>query len=92
MPCWWCGTAGWSMSATSPARTSAGASRSAHIPHDAETKHDLRSITKSVTSLLVGIAVDYGWIKDIDAPVLSLLPQYADLRSPRPTASPCATC
>lgn len=52
------------------------------IPHDAETKHDLRSITKSVTSLLVGIAVDNGWIKDIDAPVLSLLPQYADLRSP----------
>ncbi|OWJ66754.1 hypothetical protein BWR60_13205 [Inquilinus limosus] len=52
------------------------------IPHDAATKHDLRSITKSVTSLLVGIAVDYGWIKDIDAPVLSLLPQYADLRSP----------
>jgi CubicO group peptidase (beta-lactamase class C family) len=53
-----------------------------NIPHDAETRHDLRSITKSVTSLLVGIAVDYGWIRDIDAPVLSLLPQYADLRSP----------
>ncbi|MGO4724710.1 MULTISPECIES: serine hydrolase domain-containing protein [unclassified Inquilinus] len=52
------------------------------IPHDAATRHDLRSITKSVTSLLVGIAVDYGWIKDIDAPVLSLLPQYADLGSP----------
>lgn len=52
------------------------------IPHDAATKHDLRSITKSVTALLVGIAIDYGWIKDIDAPVLSLLPQYADLRSP----------
>jgi len=52
------------------------------VPHDAATKHDLRSITKSVTSLLVGIAVDRGWIKDIDAPVLSLLPQYADLRSP----------
>ncbi|MBW8723955.1 MAG: serine hydrolase [Inquilinus limosus] len=52
------------------------------IAHDAATRHDLRSITKSVTALLVGIAVDTGWIKDIDAPVLSLLPQYADLRSP----------
>ncbi len=52
------------------------------IGHDTATRHDLRSITKSVTSLLVGIAVDTGWIKDIDAPVLSLLPQYADLRSP----------
>lgn len=52
------------------------------IPHDIDTRHDLRSISKSVTSLLVGIAVDHGWIKDIDTPVLALLPQYADLRSP----------
>ena len=46
-----------------------------------DVKHDLRSITKSVTSLLLGIAIDRGWVPGIDAPVLSLLPQYADLRS-----------
>ena len=46
-----------------------------------EVKHDLRSITKSVTSLLLGIAIDRGWVPGVDAPVLSLLPAYADLRS-----------
>jgi CubicO group peptidase (beta-lactamase class C family) len=46
-----------------------------------DVKHDLRSITKSVTSLLLGIAIDHGWVPGIDASVLSLLPQYADLHS-----------
>jgi CubicO group peptidase (beta-lactamase class C family) len=45
-----------------------------------EVKHDLRSITKSVT-LLLGIAIDRGWVPSVDAPVLSLLPAYGDLRS-----------
>src|SRR5271166_3929017 len=27
-----------------------------------DVKHDLRSITKSVTSLLLGIAIDRGWV------------------------------
>jgi CubicO group peptidase (beta-lactamase class C family) len=46
-----------------------------------DVKHDLRSITKSVTSLLLGIAIDRGLVRGVDAPVLSLLPQYADLHS-----------
>ena len=46
-----------------------------------DVKHDLRSITKSVTSLLLGIAIDRGWVPGVDAPVLSLLPQYTDLHS-----------
>jgi CubicO group peptidase (beta-lactamase class C family) len=46
-----------------------------------DVKHDLRSITKSVTSLLLGIAIDRGWVPGIDTPVLTLLPAYADLRS-----------
>jgi len=46
-----------------------------------EVKHDLRSITKSVTSLVLGIAIGRGWVPGVEAPVLSLLPQYADLRS-----------
>ena len=46
-----------------------------------DVKHDLRSITKSVTSLLLGIAIDRGWVPGVDAPVLSLLPLYAELRS-----------
>ncbi len=60
-----------------------------HIGHyvgtltfDPETKHDLRSITKSVTALLLGIAIGKGQIAGIDQPVLDLLPEYADPRAP----------
>lgn len=51
-------------------------------PHDARTKHDLQSITKSVVALLAGIALDRGSLKSVDTPVLSLFPEYADLRTP----------
>src|SRR5687767_11887718 len=47
------------------------------VNFDAATKHDLRSISKSVTAVIVGIAVDRGWIKDVDAPVFSFFPEYA---------------
>jgi CubicO group peptidase (beta-lactamase class C family) len=42
----------------------------------------MQSVSKSVTSLIAGIASDAGAL-DIEAPVLSLLPQYADT-SPDP--------
>jgi len=47
-----------------------------------ETKHDLRSATKSVVAPVFGIAIDRGWIKNVDEPVLSFFPEYADLRTP----------
>lgn len=47
-----------------------------------DVKHDLRSISKSVTSLLLGITIDHGWVRGVDTPVLSLLPQYSKLRTP----------
>ena len=52
------------------------------VPHDANTVHNIQSITKSVVALLVGIAFDRGWLKDLDAPIFSFLPEYADLRTP----------
>jgi CubicO group peptidase (beta-lactamase class C family) len=52
------------------------------VTYKADMVHDLRSVTKSLTSLVIGIAVDRGWIKDLDAPVLSFFPEYADLRTP----------
>jgi len=45
-------------------------------------KHDLRSITKSVTSILFGIAQGQGKLPPIDTPVLDLFPEYADLATP----------
>jgi CubicO group peptidase (beta-lactamase class C family) len=52
------------------------------VPHDANTLHNIQSITKSVVALLVGIALDRAWLKDLDAPIFSFFPEYADLRTP----------
>lgn len=49
---------------------------------DATTRHRGNSMTKSVVSLLVGIAMDRGLIKDIDAPVVSYFPEGIELPSP----------
>ena len=51
------------------------------VPHNANTLHNMESITKSAVALLVGIAFDRGWLNNLDAPILSLLPEYADLRT-----------
>jgi CubicO group peptidase (beta-lactamase class C family) len=52
------------------------------VAFDATVKHDVRSITKSVTSLLVGVALDHGWITDINTPVVTYFPEHGDLRTP----------
>ncbi|GAB2651527.1 serine hydrolase domain-containing protein [Arenimonas aestuarii] len=39
---------------------------------------DIRSATKSITALLVGIAIDRGHIGSVDTPVVELLPELAD--------------
>ena len=46
--------------------------------HDftATTKHDMRSASKSLTSLLVGIAIDRKLIAGVDEPVLKFFPDY----------------
>ena len=49
---------------------------------DATIRHLGNSMIKSVVSLLLGMALDRGLIKDLDAPVFSYFPEYADLRTP----------
>ena len=54
------------------------------VPHDAATKHDVRSISKSVVSLLFGIAlVERKLIDGTDVPVMSFFPDYAELKTPK---------
>ncbi len=43
-------------------------------PYHAESRLDVRSIAKSITALVVGIALDEGAISDLDRPVLSFFP------------------
>ena len=49
------------------------------VQFDATTLHDLRSVTKSVASLLYGIALADGLVPPLDARLLDAFPQYPDL-------------
>jgi CubicO group peptidase (beta-lactamase class C family) len=53
-----------------------------HVEFGPATLHDVRSVTKSVVSILFGIAQDDGTIKSLDTPVLDYFPEYTDLRTP----------
>lgn len=47
-------------------------------PYTPNTRHDIASVTKSITSTLVGLTIDKGLIKDVSQPVLGL---FADRRA-----------
>jgi CubicO group peptidase (beta-lactamase class C family) len=48
--------------------------------YDKDTMHRQYSVTKSVVSTLIGIALDEGTITSIDTPVADFFPQYPELR------------
>ena len=52
------------------------------VTFDAHTLHSLKSVSKSVSSLVVGIAIDQGLIRSVDEPILSFFPELADIRTP----------
>ena len=52
------------------------------VKFDATTRHDLRSVSKSLTSLLVGLAIQRGKLGGIDEPLMKFFPEYADLDTP----------
>jgi CubicO group peptidase (beta-lactamase class C family) len=43
-------------------------------PYDGRTRHDVASVTKSVISTLVGLAIERGHIRDVQQPVLGFFP------------------
>ena len=52
------------------------------VTYGPDVKHDLRSISKSATSLLIGIARSEGKFPALDSAVFDAFPDYADLRTP----------
>lgn len=44
-------------------------------PYDGRTRHDVASVTKSITSTLVGLAIARGHIRDVRQPVLGFFPE-----------------
>ena len=53
-----------------------------NVTFDADTLHDMKSVSKSVASLAVGIAIDRGLIRSVNEPIFSFFPELSDLRSP----------
>jgi CubicO group peptidase (beta-lactamase class C family) len=49
---------------------------------DADTLHDMKSVSKSVASLVLGIAIDRGLIGSLNEPIFSFFPELSDLRTP----------
>ena len=49
--------------------------------YTSQMQHDVRSISKSVVSLLVGIAIDQKLIRSVEDPVYTYFPEYPDLRT-----------
>lgn len=43
-------------------------------PFSKGQRHNIRSCTKSIMSILIGIAIDRGYIKSVDQPIVELLP------------------
>jgi CubicO group peptidase (beta-lactamase class C family) len=51
--------------------------RSGVVEFGRNVKHGLRSVSKSYTATLVGIALDQGLIKSVDVSLLDILPEYS---------------
>lgn len=53
---------------------------------DVDTLHDMKSVSKSVASLVFGIARDRGLIRSLEEPVFAYFPELAHLRTPEKDA------
>jgi CubicO group peptidase (beta-lactamase class C family) len=53
-----------------------------NVTFDADTLHDMKSVSKSVASLALGIAIYRGLTRSVNEPIFSFFPELSDLRSP----------
>jgi CubicO group peptidase (beta-lactamase class C family) len=53
-----------------------------NVDFGVDTLHDTKSVSKSVASLALGIAIDRGLIRSVDEPIFSFFPELSDLRTP----------
>jgi CubicO group peptidase (beta-lactamase class C family) len=51
------------------------------VVFDRDTPHFQASVTKSITSILLGIAIDKGFIQGVDEKMFSFFPEHADLKT-----------
>jgi len=56
--------------------------RVVNVAFDADTPHDIKSASKSIASLAVGIAIDRRLIHSLNEPILGFFPELSDMRSP----------
>ena len=54
-----------------------------NVTFDADTLHIMKSASKSVMSLAMGIAIDRGLIPSVNEPIFNFFPELSDLRSPQ---------
>ena len=59
-----------------------GGRRVGNVTFDADTLHDMKSASKAVASLALGIAIDRGLIRSVNEPIFGFFPELSDLRSP----------
>jgi len=53
-----------------------------NVTFDAATMHNMKSASKCVASLALGIAIERGLIPSVNEPIFSFFPELSDLRSP----------
>lgn len=57
--------------------------RGEFVDYGVDTPHNLASVTKAFTAALVGIAIDRGYIRDVNEKVFDFFPQYPQLKDER---------
>jgi CubicO group peptidase (beta-lactamase class C family) len=50
--------------------------------YTSDVLHNMFSVGKSITSILVGIAIEKGFISSVNAPITQLLPEYQSYKNP----------